>query len=53
LRIAIAGERQAAYLDLVDPDILEKEANRQGFLLVNADAIETDSTSSLAGFTDG
>jgi hypothetical protein len=53
LRIAIAGERQAAYLDLVDPGILEKEASRQGFLLVDAGVLKGDDTSSLASLTDG
>lgn len=35
LHLAIQGERQALYLDLADPAILERAANRHGLSLVN------------------
>jgi hypothetical protein len=38
LHLAIQGERQALYLDLVDPAILERAANRQGLTLIDLDA---------------
>lgn len=40
LHIAIQGERQALYFDLVDPAILERAANRHGLSLVNLEALE-------------
>jgi hypothetical protein len=40
LHIAIQGERQALHLDLVDPAILERAANRHGLSLVNLEVVE-------------
>jgi hypothetical protein len=40
LSIAIHGERQARYLDLADPAILERAANRHGLTLINLDVLE-------------
>lgn len=40
LHLAIQGERQALHLDLVDPAILEKAANRHGLSLVNLEVVE-------------
>lgn len=39
---AIGLERQARYLDLADPAILEKAANRHGLSLVDLDAVSDD-----------
>jgi hypothetical protein len=39
-RLAIQLERQALYLDLADPTILERAANRQGLSLVNLEVVE-------------
>jgi hypothetical protein len=39
-RLAIQLERQALYLDLADPTILERAANRQGLSLVNLEVME-------------
>jgi hypothetical protein len=39
-RLAVQLERQALYLDFVDPSILEKAANRQRLSLVNLDVVE-------------
>lgn len=40
LHLAIQGERQALYLDLVDPAILERAANKHGLTLINLDVPE-------------
>jgi hypothetical protein len=40
LQAAIAGERQAAYLDLVDPTTLEREAAKHGLSLTVLDELE-------------
>lgn len=39
---AIGLERQSRYLDLADPAILEKAANRHGLSLVDLDAVNDD-----------
>ena len=39
---AVSIERQARYLDLADPAILEKAANRHGLSLVDLDAVNDD-----------
>jgi hypothetical protein len=42
LQTAIAGERVAANLDLIDPNILERFANKQGFTLIHYDALHPE-----------
>jgi len=40
LQSAIAGERQAGYLDLVDPALLERAANQHGLTLAEIEKVQ-------------
>jgi hypothetical protein len=40
LQVAIAGEREAAWMNLASPSILERKANELGLMLISAEDLE-------------